>query len=120
MSVTETSRHHCFDGWQIFASHPSKECGVTMKFSLYLPPAAVRARVPVLYYLAGLTCTEETFVLKGGGQRFAAETGIALAAPDTSPRGTGTPGADSDWDFGVGAGFEDVMEQPRRSVTSVQ
>ena len=81
MSVTETSRHHCFDGWQIFASHPSKECGVTMKVSLYLPPAAALARVPVLYYLAGLTCTEETFVLKGGGQRFAAETGIALAAP---------------------------------------
>src|SRR4030095_7492107 len=105
MSVTETSRHHCFDGWQIFASHPSKECGVTMKFSLYLPPAASLVRVPVLYYLAGLTCTEETFVLKGGGQRFAAETGIALAAPDTSPRGTGTPGADADWDFGFGAGF---------------
>ncbi len=105
MNVTETSRHHCFDGWQIFASHPSKEGGVTMKFSLYLPPAAARARVPVLYYLAGLTCTEETFVLKGGGQRFAAETGIALVAPDTSPRGTGTPGADSDWDFGFGAGF---------------
>ena len=61
--------------------------------------------MPVLYYLAGLNCTDETFVLKGGGQRFAAETGIALAAPDTSPRGTGTPGADSDWDFGFGAGF---------------
>ena len=105
MSVTETSRHHCFDGWQIFASHPSQECGVTMRFSLYLPPAASRVRVPVLYYLAGLTCTEETFVLKGGGQRFAAETGIAIAAPDTSPRGTGTPGADADWDFGAGAGF---------------
>ena len=48
MKVNETSRHQCFDGWQIFASHPSKECGVTMKFSLYLPPAAARAKVPVL------------------------------------------------------------------------
>ena len=76
-----------------------------MRFALYLPPAASRTRVPVLYYLAGLTCTEETFVLKAGGQRFAAETGIALATPDTSPRGTGTPGADADWDFGFGAGF---------------
>src|SRR5215510_3068208 len=113
MSITETSRHHCFDGWQIFASHPSTECGVTMKFSLYLPPAAARTRVPVLYYLAGLTCTEETFVIKGGAQRFAAETGIAIAAPDTSPRGTGTPGADADWDFGFGAGFYlDATQQP--------
>ena len=76
-----------------------------MRFALYLPPIASRARVPVLYFLAGLTCSEETFVLKAGGQRFAAETGIALATPDTSPRGTGTPGADADWDFGFGAGF---------------
>ncbi len=113
MKVTETSRHQCFDGWQIFARHASAECGGTMKFSVYLPPAAARGRVPVLYYLAGLTCTEETFVIKAGAQRFASETGIALVAPDTSPRGTGTPGADSDWDFGFGAGFYvDATEQP--------
>ena len=63
MNVSETSRHQCFDGWQIFANHPSKECGVTMRFSLYLPPAAARARVPVLYYLAGLTCTSGTQIV---------------------------------------------------------
>ncbi|HET6619977.1 MAG TPA: S-formylglutathione hydrolase [Dongiaceae bacterium] len=113
MNVSETSRHHCFDGWQIFATHPSRECGGSMKFSLYLPPAAARGKVPVLYYLAGLTCTEETFVIKGGAQRFAAETGVAIAAPDTSPRGTGTPGADADWDFGFGAGFYvDATQEP--------
>lgn len=113
MEVTETSRHQCFDGWQIFANHASQECGVTMKFSIYLPPGAARGRVPVLYYLAGLTCTEETFVIKAGAQRFASETGLALVAPDTSPRNTDTPGADSDWDFGFGAGFYvDATEQP--------
>ena len=66
--VTETSRHQCFDGWQIFARHPSAECGGVMKFSVYLPPAAARGRVPVLYYLVGLTCTEETFVIKAGAK----------------------------------------------------
>ena len=99
------SEHACFGGVQGFYAHESRECATEMRFAVYRPPQHGSRPLPVLYYLAGLTCSEETFVLKGGGQRFAAETGIALAAPDTSPRDTGTPGADSDWDFGFGAGF---------------
>ncbi|MFX6303906.1 alpha/beta hydrolase-fold protein, partial [Acinetobacter baumannii] len=72
---------------------------------VYLPPQAEDDAVPALYYLAGLTCTEETFMIKGGAQRLAAEHGIALVACDTSPRGIGNPGEDDDWDFGTGAGF---------------
>lgn len=76
-----------------------------MRFSVFLPPAAERGRVPVLYYLAGLTCTEETFMVKAGAQRLAAEAGIALVTCDTSPRGTDIPGQGEAWDFGLGAGF---------------
>ncbi len=76
-----------------------------MRFATYLPPQAERRRVPVLWYLAGLTCTEETFMIKAGAQRVAAELGIALVAPDTSPRDVPLPGDRDDWDFGVGAGF---------------
>jgi S-formylglutathione hydrolase len=76
-----------------------------MRFSVYLPPQAKAGRVPVLFYLAGLTCTEETFPIKAGAQRHAAEHGLALIAPDTSPRGAGVPGETEAWDFGVGAGF---------------
>lgn len=75
-----------------------------MRFSVFLPPK-VDKPVPALLFLAGLTCTEETFMVKAGAQRYAAEAGIALIAPDTSPRGTGVPGATQDWDFGEGAGF---------------
>jgi S-formylglutathione hydrolase len=93
-----------------------------MRFSVYLPPQALQptepggsglSRVPALLYLAGLTCTEETFMIKAGAQRFAAEHGIALIAPDTSPRGANGPGEDDDWDFGVGAGFYlDATQEP--------
>jgi S-formylglutathione hydrolase len=76
-----------------------------MKFAVYTPPQAQSGRVPVLYYLAGLTCTEETFMIKAGAQRVAAELGIMLVAPDTSPRGVKLPGDTDSWDFGVGAGF---------------
>ena len=76
-----------------------------MRFSVYRPPQASTGRVPVLYYLAGLTCTEETFMVKAGAQQQAAELGLALIAPDTSPRGAGLPGEADAWDFGVGAGF---------------
>jgi S-formylglutathione hydrolase len=76
-----------------------------MRFSVYLPPQAERRRVPVLWYLAGLTCTEETFMIKAGAQRVAAELGLALVAPDTSPRGVPLPGDSDSWDFGVAAGF---------------
>lgn len=100
------SEHACFGGVQRFYKHASGEIGLPMKFSVYLPPQAVAgARVPALLYLAGLTCTEETFMMKAGAQRLAAQLGVALVAPDTSPRGAGVPGESDSWDFGVGAGF---------------
>jgi S-formylglutathione hydrolase len=76
-----------------------------MKFSVFVPPQAAQRAVPVLYYLAGLTCTEETFMIKAGAQRMAAELGIMLVSPDTSPRKVRLPGDDANWDFGLGAGF---------------
>jgi S-formylglutathione hydrolase len=97
--------HACFDGVQRIYHHESKTIGLPMRFSVYLPPQAKAGRVPVLFYLAGLTCTEETFPIKAGAQRHAAEHGLALIAPDTSPRGAGVPGETEAWDFGVGAGF---------------
>lgn len=100
------SEHACFGGVQRFYRHASHEIGLPMQFSLYLPPQArAGARVPALLYLAGLTCTEETFAIKAGAQRLAAELGLALIAPDTSPRGAGVAGESDAWDFGVGAGF---------------
>ncbi len=102
-----TASHACFGGEQRFYRHESSIIGLPMKFSVFLPRQAVQGgtRVPALFFLAGLTCTEETFMIKAGAQRFAAEHGIALIAPDTSPRGAGVPGEADAWDFGVGAGF---------------
>jgi S-formylglutathione hydrolase len=98
--------HACFGGAQRFYKHEAREIGLPMKFSVYLPPKAVMGeKVPALLYLAGLTCTEETFMTKAGAQRLAAELGLALIAPDTSPRGANVPGEAEAWDFGVGAGF---------------
>jgi S-formylglutathione hydrolase len=99
------SEHVCFGGTQRFLAHESRECRTEMRFSVYEPPQARERRVPVLYYLAGLTCTEETFMIKAGAQRFAAELGLMLVAPDTSPRQPRLPGDDASWDFGLGAGF---------------
>lgn len=76
-----------------------------MRFAVYQPPQAKSERVPVLYFLSGLTCTEENFMAKAGAQKFAAEHELMLVAPDTSPRDTGIPGENDDWDFGTGAGF---------------
>ncbi|NOK32078.1 S-formylglutathione hydrolase [Corallococcus exercitus] len=110
---TLVSEHACFGGTQSFWKHPSEACGGEMRFSVYTPPQAKHGKVPVLYYLAGLTCTEETFPTKGGAQRVAAELGLMLVAPDTSPRGAGIPGEDADWDFGTGAGFYlDATQEP--------
>lgn len=108
------SQHGCHGGVQRFYRHDSVAIGLPMRFSVYLPPQAqAGARVPVLFYLAGLTCTEETFMIKAGAQRFAAEHGLMLVAPDTSPRGAGLPGEADAWDFGVGAGFYvDATEAP--------
>ena len=83
-----------------------------MKFSVYVPPQVERHRLPVLYYLAGLTCNEETFMIKSGAQRLAAQLGLVLVAPDTSPR-VRLPGDDASWDFGLGAGFYvDALQEP--------
>ncbi len=108
------SEHACFGGVQRFYKHMSAEVGLPMRFGVYLPSQALAgASVPVLTYLAGLTCTEETFAMKGGAQRVAAELGLALLMPDTSPRNTGVDSEDHHWDFGVGAGFYlDATEAP--------
>jgi S-formylglutathione hydrolase len=100
------SEHGAFGGVQRFYKHSSREIGLPMRFGVYLPPQALAgARVPLLTFLAGLTCTEETFAMKAGAQRGAAARGLALLMPDTSPRGAGLEGEDHHWDFGVGAGF---------------
>jgi S-formylglutathione hydrolase len=100
------SEHGCFGGVQRFYKHASGVIGLPMKFALYLPPQALAGEpVPLLTFLAGLTCTEETATMKAGAQRLAAELGLALLMPDTSPRGAGIDGEDHHWDFGVGAGF---------------
>jgi S-formylglutathione hydrolase len=99
------SRHRAFGGVVSFHRHSAAETACEMKFAVYLPPQAERRKVPALWYLAGLTCTEETFMFKAGAQRVAAELGLALVAPDTSPRGVPLPGDSDSWDFGVGAGF---------------
>lgn len=87
-----------------------------MRFSVYTPPQAEDGPVPVLYYLAGLTCTEETFQIKAGAQRYAAEHGLMLISPDTSPRDANIPGEEDDYDFGAGAGFYlDATREPYSS-----
>ena len=99
------SEHACFGGVQRFYRFDSTAIGLPMRFSVYLPPGAEGKRLPVLFYLAGLTCTEETFIIKAGAQRVAAQEGLILVTPDTSPRGAGVPGETDSWDFGAGAGF---------------
>jgi S-formylglutathione hydrolase len=111
------SQHGCHGGVQRFYRHQSQAIGLPMRFSVFLPQQALvsGARVPALFYLAGLTCTEETFMIKAGAQRFAAAHGLMLVAPDTSPRGAGVPGEADAWDFGVGAGFYlDATQAPWR------
>ena len=100
------SEHACFGGVQRFHRHASAQIGLPMRFGLYLPPQALAGTaVPLLVYLAGLTCSEETFAMKAGAQRLAAQLGLALLTPDTSPRGANVSGEADAWDFGVGAGF---------------
>jgi S-formylglutathione hydrolase len=106
------SEHACFGGVQGFYAHDSRACAAEMRFAVYRPPQAARGPVPVLWYLAGLTCTEETFPIKAGAQRVAAQLGLMLVAPDTSPR-VRLPGDDADWDFGLAAGFYvDATREP--------
>lgn len=94
----------CFGGWQDVYEHASSTLGCTMRFAIYLPPQAEHGPVPVLYWLSGLTCTEQNFITKAGAQRYAAEHGIAIVAPDTSPRGDDVADAEG-YDLGKGAGF---------------
>jgi S-formylglutathione hydrolase len=99
------SENRCFDGTVNVYTHQSHGCSGEMRFSVYLPPQAESEQVPVLYFLSGLTCTEENFMAKSGAQQVAAQYGLMLVAPDTSPRNTGIAGEDDDWDLGTGAGF---------------
>lgn len=110
------SEQRCFGGVQGVYQRDSEACASPMRFSVYQPPQAAQARVPVLFFLAGLTCNEETFMIKAGAQRVAAELGLMLVACDTSPRHTGITGATADWEFGEGAGFYlDATQAPYSS-----
>lgn len=107
MSLEQLSNNLCFGGHLIKYKLPSSETlgGLAVQFNVFLPKQSEEKKVPVLYYLAGLTCNEDTGAQKGGFIRDAAEAGIALVFPDSSPRGAGVEGEDADWDFGTGAGF---------------
>jgi S-formylglutathione hydrolase len=104
--MEKMSENRCFGGRQLRCSHTSEVLNCTMTFSLFLPPQAEDGPVPVLYWLSGLTCTDENFVTKAGAQRYASEHGIAVVAPDTSPRGEGVADdPEGAYDLGLGAGF---------------
>jgi len=103
--LTTLEEHRCFGGVQGFYEHASECIGLPMRFGVYRPPQAAERKLPMLTYLAGLTCNEQTFAIKAGAQQYAAQHGLLLVTPDTSPRNTGVPEADKDWDFGHGAGF---------------
>lgn len=94
----------CFGGWQDVYRHESSTLHCSMQFAVYLPPQAGHEKLPVLYWLSGLTCTEQNFITKAGAQRYAAEHGVVLVAPDTSPRGSEVADAEG-YDLGCGAGF---------------
>lgn len=104
-SITEKSSVKCFNGTQKVYTHQSEETKTEMTFGVYLPPQAESGKCPVVYYLSGLTCTEQNFVTKAGAQKAASELGLILVAPDTSPRGANIEGEEESWDFGTGAGF---------------
>ncbi|WP_394003131.1 S-formylglutathione hydrolase [Luteimonas sp. WGS1318] len=104
MALERIEHRACFGGWQDVYEHASTALGCTMRFAVYLPPQADKAKLPVLYWLSGLTCNEQNFITKAGAQRYAAEHGVILVAPDTSPRGDDVADADG-YDLGKGAGF---------------
>ena len=103
--MEQLSANKIFNGSQEVWTHESAVCGCTMRFGIYLPSQAEHEKVPALYWLSGLTCTDENFASKAGAQRVAAELGVAIVMPDTSPRGLSLPGEDDSYDFGSGAGF---------------
>ena len=111
--INTVSQNRCFGGVQGVYSHAAETTRCMMRFGVFVPPQAQSTRVPVLYWLSGLTCTEDNFIVKAGAQRVAAELGIAIVVPDTSPRGLGFPGEADAYDFGVGAGFYvDATQSP--------
>lgn len=114
MTITQISEHGCFGGKIVFCQHASAVNDCEMRFAVFIPPQAATGSVPLVTYLSGLTCTEETFMIKGGAQRVAAELGLALLAPDTSPRGDNIPDdPDGAYDFGLAAGFYlDATQDP--------
>lgn len=114
MKINTISGIKCFGGNQLKFSHQSDVLNCEMTFSVYLPPQAEDRPVPVIYWLSGLTCSDDNFVQKAGAQRYAAEAGVAIVCPDTSPRGEGVPDdPEAAYDFGLGAGFYvDATEQP--------
>jgi S-formylglutathione hydrolase len=115
-AIETLSEHACFGGVQGFYRHASAACAGPMRFGVFVPETARSRRSPALFWLAGLTCTEETFAIKAGAQRLAAELGLVLVTPDTSPREPQLPGDRESWDFGQGAGFYvDATEAPWRA-----
>ena len=104
MTIDRIEHRACFGGWQDVYRHESAVLGCSMNFAVYLPPQAATQKLPVLYWLSGLTCTEQNFITKAGAQRYAAEHGVILVAPDTSPRGDDVADAEG-YDLGKGAGF---------------
>jgi S-formylglutathione hydrolase len=105
MTIETRSESRCFGGRIGVFAHQSAATGTEMKFSVFLPPAAADKPCPAVYFLAGLECTQDTFVQKAGALRMASALGLILVAPDTSPRGAGVPGEDEGWDLGTSAGF---------------
>ena len=104
--MEQIASNKIFGGQQLQFQHCSEVLNCDMQFSVFLPPQAGQHKVPVLYWLSGLTCTDQNFVTKAGAQKYAAERGIAIICPDTSPRGEAVPDdPDGNWDFGLGAGF---------------
>ncbi len=113
MTLKIIAENKCFNGVQGIYSHYSRFCGCEMRFSVFLPPDASEKLSPTVFWLSGLTCSEENFTFKAGAQRYASELGLILVVSDTSPRGLNIPGEDEDYDFGSGAGFYlDATEPP--------
>lgn len=104
-ALTLVSSNKCFGGLQKVYSHFSSTLKCTMKFAIFLPPKSEAAPVPLLYWLSGLTCTEQNFIQKAGAQKYASELSLAIVCPDTSPRGCNIEGEEDSWDLGTGAGF---------------
>jgi len=114
LSFETVSQSLCFGGTQFVYRHVSRETSTPMRLAVFVPPQAKDAKVPVVWFLSGLTCTEENFTVKAGAQRVASELGLMLIAPDTSPRGEGVPDdPEGAYDLGLGAGFYvDAVQEP--------